>query len=38
MKNNEKKSVSFGAKILAALLAVLMISGTVFAVISYILS
>lgn len=38
MNNKEKKSVSFGAKVLAAILAVLMLSGTAFMVISYIVS
>ena len=36
MNKRENSRVSFGAKILAAILAVLMIAGTVFAVVSYI--
>ena len=37
MKKNEKKSVSFGVKLLASFLALLMILGTVFMVLSFVL-
>ena len=36
MKNQEKKTLSLKARILAGFLALLMLAGTVFAVISYI--
>lgn len=36
-KNSEKKQISLPAKIMAAFLAALMLAGTVFGVISYII-
>lgn len=36
MNKKENKQIKFGAKVLAAFLAVLMLAGTVFAVVSYI--
>lgn len=37
MKNQEKKSISITARILAGALAILMLAGTVFGVIVYII-
>ena len=36
MKNQEKKTLSLKARILAGLLALLMLAGTVFGVVSYV--